>query len=261
MRYLKYRNDFLKAPKLQEINLKESLKTSTLVNESLENDIRWGDSLLGRLINSAIRCFKIGYNEQRITKIIDQLDDALNQLVSESFTKDLSEKYNYLMIKSLLQQIKDVCYSTLEDEDKLNKLLGWDKNPDKPMWDAEDPSPDIPGLIENGRIISSEPSIMQKVIDVITEKLPNLKKLIGVEKDDLLDSLSDFTVELRKLTVSKEKRGYIPKTLSSFSINFGKILHKTELLTDSYKLNNYNVFLNLINEGQESQEAELKSFS
>ena len=42
------------------------------VKEAFSNDVNWGDSLLGRLINSAIRITKIGYKETKVPKLLEQ---------------------------------------------------------------------------------------------------------------------------------------------------------------------------------------------
>ena len=102
MRYLKSRNDFLyREVIVDKSNINEQIKSSRMIQESFENDIRWGDSLVGRLINSAIRTVKIGYNETKIPKILEELQGQLDQIVSESLTRETGAKFNqYYIIRS-----------------------------------------------------------------------------------------------------------------------------------------------------------------
>ena len=69
-----------------------------MINEAFENDIRWGDTLVGRLINSTIRCLKIGYNETKIPKILEELQGKLDQIISESLTRETGAKFNQYYI-------------------------------------------------------------------------------------------------------------------------------------------------------------------
>jgi hypothetical protein len=59
MRYLSTRDVFLKNFKELQLDIhKEALLSydkDEMINEAFENDITWGGSLLGRLINSIIR--------------------------------------------------------------------------------------------------------------------------------------------------------------------------------------------------------------
>ena len=91
MKYLKNRQEFLTGV----IEYKESyqyksqdLKSSTLVREVLENDITWGGSLLGRLINSTIRKAVIGAKVFRINPLIKKLRAQLESLEGDYLTKE-----------------------------------------------------------------------------------------------------------------------------------------------------------------------------
>ena len=61
MRYLLKRNEFLfeKNMKVENIDIKRDFKSSALIRETFENDLSWGGSLIGRLINSTLRVLKI----------------------------------------------------------------------------------------------------------------------------------------------------------------------------------------------------------
>lgn len=91
MKYLKNRQEFLTGV----IEYKESynyksqdLESSTLVREALENDITWGGSLLGRLINSTIRKAVIGTKVLRINPLLKKLKAQLEALEGDYLTKE-----------------------------------------------------------------------------------------------------------------------------------------------------------------------------
>ena len=244
MRYLKSRNDFLyREVIVDKSNINEQIKSSRMIQESFENDIRWGDSLVGRLINSAIRTVKIGYNETKIPKILEELQGQLDQIVSESLTRETGAKFNQYYIMVALEEMKDICLSPMSDEEKLDLLIGWDGS--TPMWDPNDPRADIPGLIENRRPITK--SIMQNIIDKITTKLPDLEKYVGKNRDEFIDDLCDFTEELRKLTI-KTPVGGNSAQVRPFSARMNSILTRLQSVNESLRLSRYSNFINEDNE-------------
>ena len=101
MKYLKNRQEFLTGV----IEYKESynyksqdLESSTLVREALENDITWGGSLLGRLINSTIRKAVIG------TKVLLRINPLLKKLQVElmSIEEDYLTKEKGMLQKAII---------------------------------------------------------------------------------------------------------------------------------------------------------------
>ena len=154
MRYLKQREEFLNNNKFSNYSLiKED-------SGPLANDIPWGDSLLGRLINSVIRKAGVGIDLLKIDPLIKRLNEEFDFLLddikikgSNLSTQTLS-KINGLQISALIgklqaavnsqsskQEIKNITTGTIdtvtnmsvtadaEDDkkeliDKLNEFLG-----------------------------------------------------------------------------------------------------------------------------------------
>ena len=79
MRYLHKRNEFLLPQNIlsseKNFDVNQQIKTSSLINETFENDITWGGSMIGRLINSTIRRFKIGYSQTKVEPLLKKLED------------------------------------------------------------------------------------------------------------------------------------------------------------------------------------------
>ena len=228
MIYLKNRDRFLNESK------------EKLIKEVFENDITLGGSLLGRLINSSIRRFKIGFNQVKIDPLLKKLEDELNYLISASLQGDILKKYNEFRVKSYLENIKDICLKpeqTSSEESKLEELLGQSED----LYFPNDPK-------RNSRTLG----IVQEAIDVITDDLKDLKKFIGEDRDKLIDHLSDFNDELRKLTIDSPVGGSNNSSDSNFNTNFMNVLHaaqQNQLIVSSYKADSnfklltYNLFL------------------
>lgn len=232
MRYLNKRNEFLTQRNIESYNKKfnfeEQIKTSSLVKETFENDITWGGSMIGRLINSAIRRFKIGYSQTQVGPLIKKLEDELNYLISASIQGDTLKKYNELLIRSYIEEIRNICLSNMTDPEKLVELLGQSTG----LYDPNDPT-------KNQRTIG----IVQEALDVITDDLKDLKKIFGADRDRLIDKLSDFNDDLRKLTVPQGTPTQPTQqgAVSDFNLNFLNTLDKLKksgLVNASYNFDN-----------------------
>lgn len=131
MKYLKNRQEFLyKEVKIETVNIQEQIKSSEMINEAFENDITWGGSLLGRLINSTIRKGKIYFQTMRIGSVVNQVRNELDNLVGIAATNEEQRKQVYnLQVKFLLTEIYKVVISKESLETKLTALLG-DKSED-----------------------------------------------------------------------------------------------------------------------------------
>jgi len=97
MKYLSNRDEFLKRS-IKKIDEYKSYEGLVKINEEVENsgpfanDIPWGDSLLGRLINSTIRKAKVGANLVRIKGVAKRLRYAFDDLLGGSAEAELSEE-------------------------------------------------------------------------------------------------------------------------------------------------------------------------
>jgi hypothetical protein len=108
MKYLKNRKEFLTDfIKYKEFyNYKsQDLESSALVKEVLENDITWGGSLLGRLINSTIRKVIIGTKILRINPLLKKLKYQLESLEVDYLNKE-KEIFRKAIIYALFENIK-----------------------------------------------------------------------------------------------------------------------------------------------------------
>lgn len=120
MKYLKYHKEY----KLD--NIYDDFKSSSLLEEyGLENDITWGGSLLGRLINSTLRKMKIGYNYTKINNLVKLFKQELYSLVEDySLNDEEKKKLNNLSYRMLLEEIYKEVSNEKDVNDKLKVLLG-----------------------------------------------------------------------------------------------------------------------------------------
>ena len=104
MKYLNNREKFIN---INRANLDKNFN----INEAFENDITWGDSLIGRLINSVIRKAKIGVNIGRINLAVKALNDAFQELkataIINSFEGEEKIETQKIKIYSFVSAIKD----------------------------------------------------------------------------------------------------------------------------------------------------------
>lgn len=107
MRYLNKRDEFLKSYRniVTEKSRFVSEERYEMIKEDsgpFANDIGWGDSLLGRLINSTIRKAKIGANLVRIKAVESRLRDAMDELLLSSAAAELDDDDKALYAKALI---------------------------------------------------------------------------------------------------------------------------------------------------------------
>jgi len=133
MKYLSNRDEFLKRSiiKIDEhISIKDDSINEEIESGPFANDIPWNDSLLGRLINSAIRKAKIGANLVRIKQVGKRLQEAFDDLLSRSYASGLSKedkaRYNKVSLYAFLEELKN-SVEELEgksDDETLKEIEG-----------------------------------------------------------------------------------------------------------------------------------------
>ena len=243
MKFLNYRKDFLN----NNSKLKDLYTTSSVLNEqNFVNDIAFGDSYLGRLINSTMQMFKTGIKMITIPVLLQLLKTRLSNMVDRISLEQMTKEYPTLYIKSCLEEIKNVCISSLPNEEKLKILIGWDGT--TPMYDTTNPNGDIPGVYEKRRIILS--SLVQDVYDKIAEPNNRLRLEKAFNANIIkayLDTLSDFMDDLRRLTAGV-KITSASDSSSAFKEHLLKILQNISQMNMSnenlkFKFLNYNSFL------------------
>lgn len=220
MKHLNRREDFLKRTKFSKLN--------TIINEEaggpFTNDIPWGDSLVGRLINSFIRKAKIGYNSTKIKPLIESFKNQLDILISGALSKDTLTKFNLLQLKALFHNIKQVCTNSITDDQKLDELIGGHQD----LWDQAQQNGGRWKDILNGGLVPECYEYIETKID---------KKVLedaGISRDKLLDEVSIFIDNLRRLTNAgstaplQQQQGN-----DSFAQLFGNLVNRFSVINEN----------------------------
>lgn len=100
MRYLDSRDNYLKKVSDRRLQKQEEIENyqykkifeNTPGSGALGNEIPWGDSLLGRLINSTLRKVQEGINTMRMSRLIARLKSHFEYMVGQSVVAQLSEE-------------------------------------------------------------------------------------------------------------------------------------------------------------------------
>lgn len=194
------------------------------INEVFQNEVTWGGSLLGRLINSTIRVLKLNYDSVKIEGVNTQIKATIYEILKESLDKDLRVKLYRYRIKNFVTGIRNVSLTSalpMWDEDvdcrvtggtasKIAMLIGTDK-PDTETEDFSQTSKEL----TSGFLYD-----FFQEMDTLTgasmgdQDLKNV--LTRAELDDLRNIHSTYAVELRKIRWKKCNPG---KTIGGKSID------------------------------------------
>ena len=91
------------------------------LNEAIAvNDIPWGDSLIGRLINSTIRKAKIGYKQTKVPALLDAFERELDTLIATGLQKEAKDTFTLIMRQSMFSELQNICTSSKTDNEKMD---------------------------------------------------------------------------------------------------------------------------------------------
>lgn len=110
MKHLQTRKTFLNGEKVEKID------------EVLQNDIAWGDSLLGRMINSLIRKGKVEINAKRVDSLLNELRGELDKILSKTAFKDPES------ISIVVRGIINGLYLAVKNNEPVDKITNLTNN-------------------------------------------------------------------------------------------------------------------------------------
>ena len=86
-------------------------------NEAFTNDVNWGDSWVGRLINSVSRKIKIKFNLKRIDSLADRLKGLFSEMVDSSKIEAPYGLSEYISTSYILGELENSINGEEEEED------------------------------------------------------------------------------------------------------------------------------------------------
>jgi hypothetical protein len=115
MKYLKGRERFLS--EIKQLNQQQINEAFDMGGQSgpFGNDIAWGDSLVGRLINFAIRKIGVAVNMVRIQPVIARLKMEFRNLLADSSVAGVNEETKKkISIFLIVQQIRVIHFAIVD---------------------------------------------------------------------------------------------------------------------------------------------------
>ena len=184
MKYIKNRKQFFKIDK---------------VTEAFQNDLAWGDSLLGRLVNSFIRKGKIAYKTTHVDSLVSAVKTQLDGFIGPYLPEEVKKKVDVIAAKASLEEIDIiVTQSEGKEQEAVRALVG---------------ESDEGGLI--------------------TETIEMIKKTDIPEKDDIEKKLNEFKSKISKeIHIEPEKVNTEEKGEDKLlTIRLSKLLHGKNILS------------------------------
>ena len=129
MKYLKKRDNYLKI-----VSERKDLKSNELLNTGIkkiyENEaypiplINWGDSLLGRLINSVLRKAQEGINTMKMSVLVKRFKSHFDYIMSMSSVNSLEDSDQLMIARFQLSALISALVVAVVDEKELEEIIG-----------------------------------------------------------------------------------------------------------------------------------------
>lgn len=200
MKYLKKRDNYLKI-----ISERRDLKNNDLLNTGIKkiyenqagsgvlgNEINWGDSLLGRLINSVLRKAQEGINTMKMSVLV----------------KRFKSHFQYIMGMSSVNSLED-SDQLMVNRFQLSVLIGA-----------------LTSAVEEGKELEEITGLCEESIDGISTL--NVGDDLKSEKENLLTKLKEFKKFLDGLKGEPEEKSETSDTYSNYLNNFKVVLKLCE---------------------------------
>lgn len=182
MKYIKERKLFISNVKQPLINPELFNQDSNLITEIVGNDIRFGGTWFGRLINSTIRRATNSYKGTQVTPLVTKVRDQLYLMLDENMSGELKNEYGYYLYRIAMSNVNEMVKNEdIEFEDKKIQLIGKNGNS---------------GLIQTAIKALTELNLKDKSGDY-QYKIDN--------RDFILKQLRDFAQKLKNLKNPKSE--------------------------------------------------------
>lgn len=132
MKYLKKRDNYLKI-----VSERKDLKNNELLNTGIRkiyenqagsgvlgNEINWGDSLLGRLINSVLRKAQEGINTMKMSALVKRFKSHFQYIMSMSNVNSLEDSDRLKVARFQLSALIGALASAVKEGKELEEIVG-----------------------------------------------------------------------------------------------------------------------------------------
>ena len=226
---------------MKYLNTREAFLNS--VNETFDNEITFGGSLLGRLVNSIIRKASIEVNYNKVGSIAKAIEDELNGLISNGLSEEAKAEIKKLLAPLLLEKIYEIVESDDDDKAKIAQLLG--DGDDKGLLNAVIKT--VNEYPEGTKLGKGDKNTLLTKLEEFKTLLEELKSKIGDLTDEEMSDLEDEVInntstEEEQVDNTKEadvvenddKEETEPKAL-----NEKLVMETSELLQSIVNIHNY----------------------
>jgi hypothetical protein len=121
MKHLKKRDNYLQ--QLNERRKLESLNDNQFINEAFKNEIKWGDSLLGKLVNWVIRKIGIGAKLLKMPAVVNALKEQFDNLIATSSYSDVSKDQQIKITEIQISEILKALANAVESGEEVKVLI------------------------------------------------------------------------------------------------------------------------------------------
>ena len=197
MKYLKKRDNYLKIVS-ERNNLKNNELLNTGIKKIYENEaypiplINWGDSLLGRLINSVLRKAQEGINTMKMSVLVKRFKSHFDYIIGMSSVNSLEDSDQLMIARFQLAALIGALTSAVEEGKELEEITG----------------------------------LCEEAIDGISTL--NVGDDLKSEKENLLTKLKEFKKFLDGLKEEPEEKLETSDTYSNYLNNFKVVLKLCE---------------------------------
>ena len=121
MKHLKRRDNYLQ--QLSERKKWQSQKDLQFINEAFKNEIKWGDSLLGKLVNWVIRKIGIGVKLLKMPAVVNALKEQFDNLIATSSYSDVSKDLEIKITEIQISEILKALANAVEAGEEVGVLI------------------------------------------------------------------------------------------------------------------------------------------
>lgn len=201
MKYLKGRERFLS--EVKQLNQKQINEAFDMGGDAgpFSNDIAWGDSLVGRLINFVIRKIGVGVNMVRIQPVITRLKLEFQNLLTQSQSAAIEEEKTRKNIAMLL-----ICEQITVIHEAIVNMKAPGTNDTDEGFEIEDTAKKLSDIKPEEYLKECE-----EVVDQVTQSIGAISDEFGEidNYNELVETLKDLSeiIKVMKAEVEEKKTG------------------------------------------------------